>query len=117
MSDAARDVFKEWSVPVWLTLWIITTALIYLRGWQEIRRTRSQQFTASRLISFLAGLITLWLAICSPMDGFADALLSAHMVEHLLLMSAVPPLLLLGLPTVPLLRGLPVVCRRFVAGH
>jgi cytochrome c oxidase assembly factor CtaG len=29
------------------------------------------------------------------------------MVEHLLLMSAVPPLLLYGLPVVPLLRGLP----------
>ena len=29
------------------------------------------------------------------------------MVQHLLLMSAVPPLLLLGLPVVPILRGLP----------
>ncbi len=33
---------------------------------------------------FFSGLIILWLAIGSPMDGFADALLSAHMVEHLL---------------------------------
>ena len=51
----------------------------------------------------------LWLAIGSPMDGFADALLSVHMVEHLLLMSVVPPLLLCGLPVAPLLRGLPRV--------
>jgi cytochrome c oxidase assembly factor CtaG len=49
------------------------------------------------------------------MDGFADALLSAHMVEHLLLMSAVPPLLLCGLPTVPLLRGLPAPVLRWLA--
>jgi cytochrome c oxidase assembly factor CtaG len=49
----------------------------------------------------------IWLAIASPLDGFADALLSAHMVEHLLLMSFAPPLLLLGYPVVPLLRGLP----------
>ncbi len=33
------------------------------------------------------------------------------MVQHLLLMSAVPPLLLLGLPVVPLLRGLPAWTR------
>jgi cytochrome c oxidase assembly factor CtaG len=46
------------------------------------------------------------------MDGFADALLSAHMVEHLLLMSVVPPLMLYGLPIVPLLRGIPKVLRR-----
>ena len=56
---------------------------------------------------FLLGLAIIWLAIGSPLDGFADALLSAHMVEHLLLMSFVPPLLLLGYPAVPLLRGLP----------
>jgi cytochrome c oxidase assembly factor CtaG len=60
-----------------------------------------------RLAAFLLGLATIWLAIGSPLDGFADALLSAHMVEHLLLMSFVPPLLLLGNPQVPLLRGLP----------
>jgi cytochrome c oxidase assembly factor CtaG len=50
------------------------------------------------------------------MDGFADALLSAHMVEHLLLMSVVPPLLLLGLPVVPMLRGLPRPLLRRVLG-
>ncbi len=52
-------------------------------------------------------MLILWLAIASPIDGFADVLLSAHMVQHFLLMSAVPPLLLLGAPVVPLLRGLP----------
>ena len=43
-------------------------------------------------------------------------LLSAHMVQHLLLMSAVPPLLLLGWPVVPLLRGLPAWILRPVLG-
>jgi cytochrome c oxidase assembly factor CtaG len=60
-----------------------------------------------RLAAFLLGLAVIWLAIASPLDGFADVLLSAHMVEHLLLMSFAPPLLLLGYPVVPLLRGLP----------
>jgi cytochrome c oxidase assembly factor CtaG len=74
------------------------------------------QFTGFRLASFLSGLSVLWLAIASPMDGFADALLSAHMLEHLLLMSVVPPLLLCGLPVVPLLRGLPSGLVRSIAG-
>jgi cytochrome c oxidase assembly factor CtaG len=75
--------------------------------WIAICKTRPAHFTTWRLAAFLLGLATIWLAIASPLDGFADALLSAHMVEHLLLMSFVPPLLLLGSPQVPLLRGLP----------
>jgi putative membrane protein len=116
MSDAARDIINEWSLPIWLTLSIALTAMIYSRGWLAIRRTRPEQFTPLRIASFVSGLMILWLAIGSPMDGFADALLSAHMVEHLLLMSVVPPLLLWGLPIVPLLRGLPKPFRRYVVG-
>jgi cytochrome c oxidase assembly factor CtaG len=64
----------------------------------------------------LSGLALLWLAIASPMDGFADTLLTVHMVEHLLLMSAIPMLLLYGLPVVPLLRGLPAPVTQWIIG-
>lgn len=116
MSDAVRDIFLDWEFPLWLTLSVVLTAIVYVRGWRAIRRTRSAQFTDLRLASFLSGLTVLWLAIGSPMDGLADAMLSAHMIEHLLLMSVVPPLLLYGLPVVPLLRGLPLFVRRGVVG-
>ena len=116
MSPAVQDIFNDWSLPVWLTASIVLTAIIYLRGWLAIRKTRPEQFRSRRPASFLTGLTVLWLAIGSPMDGFADALLSAHMIEHLLLMSVVPPLLLYGLPVVPLLRGLPSPIRRTVLG-
>jgi cytochrome c oxidase assembly factor CtaG len=109
MSPESQAIFAEWSPPIFLTTMVLLSAMIYIRGWFVIRGTRGAQFSAGRLAVFLLGLTTLWLAIGSPMDGFADALLSAHMVEHLLLMSFVPPLLLLGNPQVPLLRGLPRV--------
>lgn len=111
-----QSVMDDWSLPVWLTLGIALTALIYLRGWFALRKTRHEQFTGWRLLSFMAGLACLWAAIGSPLDAFADVLLSAHMVEHLVLMSVVPPLVLLGLPVVPLLRGLPFILRKRVAG-
>ena len=107
MAPECKAIFEEWSPPVFLTTMVILSAIVYIRGWFVIRKTRPAQFLAGRLAAFLFGLAILWLAIGSPMDGFADALLSAHMVEHLLLMSFVPPLLLLGDPQVPLLRGLP----------
>ena len=116
MTPAMQDIFDDWSLPVWLTASVILTALVYVRGWLAIRKTRRAQFGDMQLASFLAGLTVLWLAIGSPMDGFADALLSAHMIEHLLLMSVVPPLLLFGLPVVPLLRGLPRWMQHLILG-
>jgi cytochrome c oxidase assembly factor CtaG len=99
-----------------LTATILAFAIIYTRGFFAIRKTRLALFPDWRLASFLLGLLTLWLSIGSPLDGFADALLSAHMVQHLLLMSAVPPLVLLGAPLVPIVRGLPRSFVRVVLG-
>jgi putative membrane protein len=107
MASAYQTIFAEWSPPVFLTAMSILGALVYTRGWFAIRRTRPEQFPAWRLAAFLLGVAVIWISIASPLDGFADALLSAHMVEHLLLMSFAPPLLLLGYPVVPVLRGLP----------
>ena len=116
MSDAVRAIFTDWRLPIWLTLSIVVPAVVYVRGWLALRRTRREQFTDVRLASFLSGLALLWVVVASPMDGFADVLLTAHMVEHLLLMSAIPMLLLYGLPVVPLLRGLPRPVRRWIVG-
>lgn len=115
MSPEVQAIFADWSLPWVVTVLTIVTQLIYLRGWLAIRRTRPGQFTSTQLGLFTAGMAVLWLAIGSPIDGFADVLLSAHMVQHLLLMSFVPPLVLLGRPTVPLLRGLPRWFQRWVA--
>ncbi len=116
MPPEYRAIFEAWSPPPILTGSLIALAIVYTRGWIAIRKTRPSQFPAWRLVSFLLGLAAIWLAIGSPLDGFADALLSAHMVEHLLLMSFVPPLLLFGYPVVPLLRGLPRVVTVHVLG-
>ncbi len=107
MSPEVRLIFADWTPPPLLTAGVVLTATIYVRGWYAIRRTRAALFTRIRLLSFLLGLLTIWFSVASPLDGFADVMLSAHMVEHFLLMSIAPPLLLLGYPSVPLLRGLP----------
>ena len=116
MSDAVRDIFADWTLPIWLTVSMVLPAIVYVRGWMALRKTRRAQFSGERLAAFLCGLVLLWVVVASPMDGFADALLTAHMIEHLLLMSAIPMLLLYGLPVVPLLRGLPRPMLKFVVG-
>src|SRR5262249_32271743 len=59
------------------------------------------------LAAFLGGLAVIYLALASPLEPFAALLLQVHMVQHLLLMMVAPPLLWLGVPLFPLLRGLP----------
>ena len=108
MSDEAlQAVWTSWAFPFWATTGLLVTALIYLRGWRRIRQTRPLIFPPWRAWCFLCGLLTLWLAIASPLDALDGLLLTAHMTQHLILMSVAPPLLLLGAPAVPLLRGLP----------
>jgi putative membrane protein len=116
MFTTMQSVLDDWSPPIWLTGSIALTGLVYLRGWLALRKTRCSQFNRWRLLSFLAGLASLWIAIGSPLEALADELLSAHMIEHLILMSIAPPLILLGLPVVPLLRGVPIAPRKWIAG-
>jgi cytochrome c oxidase assembly factor CtaG len=86
--------------------------LIYTAGWRRYRRRLPRRFGGLQLAAFLGGLVCLGLAIASPLDETAHGLLSAHMVQHILLLTVAPALLLLGDPLLPLLRGLPGPVRR-----
>jgi cytochrome c oxidase assembly factor CtaG len=116
MSPELKTVFLNWDIPPWTTLALLLTAVVYVRGWLLIGKTRPDQFPEWRLGSFLAGLFSLFLAVASPFDTLDGQLLSAHMVQHFLFMSVAPPLLLLGAPQVPLLRGLPRIFVRRALG-
>jgi cytochrome c oxidase assembly factor CtaG len=86
---------------------LLATALIYFRGWRKLQRQVSSRYPVSKLVCFLGGLVAIYFSLASPLDAFASFLLSAHMVQHLLLTMVAPPLLLLGAPQLPLLCGLP----------
>jgi cytochrome c oxidase assembly factor CtaG len=72
-------------------------------GWTGRRR---------RALAFLAGWLTLAVAMLSPLHALGGALLSAHMVQHELLMLVAAPLLVAARPLVPLLWALPSSPRR-----
>jgi putative membrane protein len=65
-----------------------------------------------RRVSYASGLVVLAVALSPPVDGLADQLLIAHMVEHLLIGDLAALLIVLGL-TGPLLA--PVLRNRLVA--
>ena len=82
-------------------------ALLYLRGWSLLHRESPHRFTPERRAAYLAGLGALFIALASPLDAFGNFLLEAHMAQHLLLILIAPPLILMGQPLLPMLRGLP----------
>lgn len=96
-----------WSFPAVPLIAIALSLLIYLRGWWLAHRTRPLELPAWRAQCFVAGMLAMWVALASPIDALDDYLLTAHMVQHFILMSIAPPLIVLGAPTVPMLRGLP----------
>jgi putative membrane protein len=106
-TPTVADLFTNWDVPWIVTSELAAAALLYTRGWLRIRRTRPARFPAWRLVCFLGGVAVLFIAVASPLDTFSDSLLFMHMVQHFVLMSVAPPLLVFGAPVVPLLRGLP----------
>jgi cytochrome c oxidase assembly factor CtaG len=58
-----------------------------------------------RLAAFVSGVFSLWVAVGSPLAALDHQLLTAHMVQHLLLMTVAAPLILLGAP----LLGAPLI--------
>jgi len=59
-----------------------------------------QVLSVWRLTAFMMGLFTLWVAAGSPLAALDHHLLSAHMAQHLLLMTVAAPLILLGAPAI-----------------
>ncbi len=107
MNSAAEAVLRSWSFAPLPVLGLLLTAVIYIRGWRQLHRQIPLRFPTWRLGAFLSGLGALFLAVASPLDAFAGLLLQVHMIQHLLLLMAAPPLILLGAPWLPILCGLP----------
>ena len=115
MTQSLSQAFLlSWSLPPIVTALNLLAALLYLRGWLVVRTLVPGKFTKGRAACFLAGLAALQIALASPIDAFDAFFLTDHMVQHLLLMMVIPPLLLLGNPGVPVMRGLPRYVRRTV---
>jgi cytochrome c oxidase assembly factor CtaG/ferredoxin len=107
MNPALDAFLRSWPFEPWLLISLLSSAAIYLRGWLVLRSRDPHRWTTAQPAAFLGGLAVLFLALASPIEPFAALLLQVHMVQHVLLMMVVPPLLWLGEPFFPLLRGLP----------
>jgi putative membrane protein len=94
------------SESFWVSGALVFVSLVYLRGWLRLRGRNHGYVEGWRASSFLLGLLLIWIATASPLAALDHEMLTAHMVEHLLLMTLAPPLILLGMPREELAPGL-----------
>lgn len=98
--------WQAWNFDPHYLLPLVLLGFFYVRGlrrWPE----RSREHRTWRTVSYLGGLVLLAFLFESPLDRLGEHHFSMHMIQHNLVMMVVPPLLLLGAPTTPILRGLP----------
>ena len=105
--------WTTWTADPLVLGWLALTGGDY---WLGVSRLRGRRRSPWRAVCFAAGLAAVAAALLSPIDALAESLFAAHMVQHVLLMTVAPPLLVLGDPAGPLLATLPRRPRR-VAGR
>jgi cytochrome c oxidase assembly factor CtaG len=113
VSPTLDAVLRSWPFDPALLVALLVTGGAYLRGWLVLRRRDPRRWHGGPLAAFLGGLAAIYLALASPVEPLAALLLQVHMAQHLLLMMVAPPLLWLGAPLFPLLRGLPRPVRAY----
>jgi cytochrome c oxidase assembly factor CtaG/polyferredoxin len=116
VSPTLDACLRSWPFDPWLLGALLTTAAVYIRGWLILHRRDRRRWPGRQAAAFCGSLAAIYLALASPIEPLAALLLWVHMVQHLLLMMVAPPLLWLGAPLFPLLRGLPRPIRAFWAG-
>jgi putative membrane protein len=95
--DPTGWLWSDWNIEptVAIGLLVLVAGYLYLtRGVNASRPSTRAQKTA-----FIAGAVTLFVALGPPLDDWSDHyLLLAHMVQHLMLILLAAPLLLHGIP-------------------
>jgi putative membrane protein len=92
-------------------LLIAVLAALYVRAIVVLRR-RGRRISAWQQTAYWAGLFLTTTGLVGPVDTLSEDLLSAHMVQHLLIADLAAPLMLIGIRT-PVLQNLlpPVILR------
>ncbi|MFZ0546206.1 MAG: cytochrome c oxidase assembly protein [Candidatus Promineifilaceae bacterium] len=115
MDPILRAVLTSWDWRIEVILVLALAGTIYTRGWLRLRkrtaarqgRNRWQAGAVWRPIVYIIGLLVLGLALMSPIDVLGSQLFFMHMIQHIVLVSIVPPLLLSANPLPFFLWGMP----------
>jgi cytochrome c oxidase assembly factor CtaG len=104
---APHDLWSAWEFNPGVVIPLVLAAVLYARGAQ-----RHAGLTRLQQTCFWAGWLSLAAALISPIHPLGEALFSAHMTQHEILMLISAPLFVLARPLVTFLWALPMNWRR-----
>lgn len=105
-------VLTETRLDSWLALGLVLAAGLYLYGVYRLR-LRGDRWPIARTVFFIGpGLGGIALVTVSGLHAYDTALLSVHMIQHMVLSMVAPIFLALGAPMTLALRTLPVGPRK-----
>jgi putative membrane protein len=109
-----EQVWRAWSFEPAVMVALALAAGLYWQGVASLRRSAGTGRGVRRweIAAFIAGWLTVAVALLSPLHRLGGILFSAHMAQHELLMVAAAPLLVLGRPLVLFLWAFPLTWRR-----
>ena len=102
-------MFLAWEFEPDIVIGTLLACLIYAAGMK--RRGYGTRRHMLRHVSYFSGVASIFLALESPIDAFADQLFWVHQIQHLLLRMIGPMLIMLSAPQAFLVRGLPRALR------
>ena len=105
--------FTDWHLDPFAFVLIVWVTGLYGYGVWLLHR-RGDRWPVGRLIAFLTGMAVFAFATLSGLAAYDTTLLSAHMVQHMLLSMVVPVSLALGAPVTLALRTLPPRPRKWL---
>ncbi|KAB2971498.1 cytochrome c oxidase assembly protein [Streptomyces sp. SS1-1] len=83
-----------------------------LYAWGVVRlRRRGDAWPVARTVSFVVGVLTVLLVMCTGLNDYGMVMFSVHMVQHMVISMLSPILILLGAPVTLALRALPPAAR------
>ncbi|MGK7311502.1 MAG: cytochrome c oxidase assembly protein [Candidatus Longimicrobiales bacterium M2_2A_002] len=104
----------SWTFEPTIFFGVLIAGWLYARGWRRLRQRGQggKYLKRWRAWCYYGGLLTVVIALMSPIATFDSVFFFMHMTEHVLLIMIAAPLIWLGAPMVPTLWGFNAPARK-----
>jgi len=115
--QSVHALVRDWEFDPLVVVALLLSGWLYVRGIRKLWKVlgKGKGIRRWEVASFLTGWLFTAFALVSPLHAWGQALFSAHMVQHEILMLLAAPLFVLGRPVIAWLKAIPLTTARKAA--